>query len=37
MFNREELAEFLNPSYATRSVRGIVDRTLRYAEELLNK
>jgi len=37
MFNREELIEFLNPSYATRSVRGIVERTLRYVEELLNK
>lgn len=37
MFNREELVEFLNPSYATRSVRGIVERTLRYVEELLNK
>jgi adenylosuccinate lyase len=37
MFNREELVEFLNPSYATRSVRGIVERTLRYVEELLNR
>jgi adenylosuccinate lyase len=37
MFNREELVEFLNPSYATRSVRGIVERALRYVEELLNK
>jgi adenylosuccinate lyase len=37
MFNREELVEFLNPSYATRSVRDIVERTLRYVEELLNK
>jgi adenylosuccinate lyase len=37
MFNREELVEILNPSYATRSVRGIVERTLRYVEELLNR
>jgi adenylosuccinate lyase len=37
MFNREELVEFLNPSYATRSVRGIVERALRYVEELLNR
>jgi adenylosuccinate lyase len=37
MFNREELVEFLNPNYATRSVRGIVERTLRYVEELLNR
>jgi len=37
MFNREELIEFLNPNYATRSVRGIVERTLRYVEELLNR